>query len=106
MTEVSVGIVVANLPPLRKSFDRIFRRVLPVEALSNPFSKGGSSGPNQNWPELPMYQMNRIQRGTREPTEDDESDKAILALAHDNRGMISKTTDIVVVQQPRGKEGW
>jgi len=29
MTEVSVGIVVANLPPLRKSFDSLLIHVLP-----------------------------------------------------------------------------
>ncbi|KAI1523973.1 hypothetical protein A1F97_10825 [Pyrenophora tritici-repentis] len=30
MTELSVGIVVANLPPLRKSFDSLLRSILPT----------------------------------------------------------------------------
>jgi hypothetical protein len=47
---------------------------------------------------------------SRECTEDGESDKGILAemgmgMGMENKG-ISKRTDIVVVQQPRGKEEW
>jgi hypothetical protein len=35
MAEVASGIVVANLPPLRKSFDTLFRHVLPSTASNN-----------------------------------------------------------------------
>lgn len=102
MTEVAIGIVVANLPPLRKSFDAMLRRIIPASLLSKYFSNGGTGDFDKEGPYLPTYRMNEVQQSNcREPTGDSDSDKAILAFD----STISKTTDIVVDEQPR-KGNW
>jgi hypothetical protein len=83
MAEVAAGIVVANLPPLRKSFDKIFRRVIPSIASNNiRFS-------------LATYHSQSLR-----PKGDGESDKAILDdIELDERQRdpgIMKTTQITI----------
>jgi hypothetical protein len=61
------------------------------------------SGERAGGMELPVFHRGAR---SRECTEDGESDKGILAeMGMENKG-ISKRTDIVVVQQPRGKDEW
>lgn len=81
MSEVTIGIIVANLPPLRKSFDRLFRHVLP------------STGSTRISYNLPTYRT----QPTRH-TNDNESDKAILEELHaeNMRNGIMKTTKISI----------
>jgi hypothetical protein len=61
MAEVAIGIIVANLPPLRKSFDNILRHVLP------------STGSNNIRFSLATYHSQSLR-----PKGDGESDKAML----------------------------
>jgi hypothetical protein len=99
------------LPPLRKSFDAVFRRVFPDNEQENQQHAFGGplyeSEEGAGGMELPVFHRGAR---SRECTEDGESDKGILAemgmgMGMENKG-ISKRTDIVVVQQPRGKEEW
>jgi hypothetical protein len=100
------------LPPLRKSFDAVFRRVFPCneQDLQQQHVFGGplyESGEGAGGMELPVFHRGAR---SRECTEDGESDKGILTemgmgMGMENKG-ISKRTDIVVVQQPRGKDEW
>ncbi|KAK7184817.1 hypothetical protein DPSP01_002210 [Paraphaeosphaeria sporulosa] len=60
-TELSVGILVASLPPLRKQFERILRKVLPSTLqTSNKRTPGSHSG-------IPMYNVSKVttKRNTR-----------------------------------------
>ncbi|KAF3052317.1 hypothetical protein E8E11_007355 [Didymella keratinophila] len=83
ITEISVGIVVANLPPLRKSFDGMFKQSL-LDSVTDKFSSSKpSQGHGQSYG-LPTYRSQVTRRSTIEAmtgrsarqTEDNESDKA------------------------------
>jgi hypothetical protein len=94
MTEVSMGIVVANLPPLRKSFDRLLKHVLPK------FSTNRSTSSRFPSVHLPTYHSNHDPGATAEGvtgrgarlhsmttvTGDHESDKAILENVYLGKG--------------------
>ncbi|KAF1971168.1 hypothetical protein BU23DRAFT_471896 [Bimuria novae-zelandiae CBS 107.79] len=55
-TELSVGILVASLPPLRKHFERLLRHVLPSTfQTSKQRTPGSRSG-------IPMYNVSRISK--------------------------------------------
>lgn len=85
ITEISIGIVVANLPPLRKSFDGMFKHILPDSVTDKVFSGKPSQGQGQSY-NLPTYRSQVTRRSTIEAmtgrsarqTKDNESDKAIL----------------------------
>jgi len=70
--ELSVGIFIAALPPLRKQFDSLFRRMMPSNFLS---SKPKSQGPNGV---IPLYDVTRgsktTRRGTRLVYDGDDDD--------------------------------
>lgn len=68
-TELSVGILIASLPPLRKVFDKIFRRMLPSTFMSRSKTPGG----------IPLYNVSRpfskpMGRSTRGDDADSEKD--------------------------------
>jgi hypothetical protein len=73
MAEVTAGIVVANLPPLRKSFDNLFKHILPSAGSNNALSRHRSSVHKLDSYNLPTYHA-QITRSRG----DGESDKAIL----------------------------
>ncbi|KAF2849533.1 hypothetical protein T440DRAFT_555830 [Plenodomus tracheiphilus IPT5] len=87
MTEVAIGIVVANLPPLRKSFDGLFRHV--SSTVTNKISRTKNSGMNGFDLNLSNYNSHSHRQNTMEDitgsasrlrsTADDQSDKAILS---------------------------
>lgn len=55
-TELSVGILVASLPPLRKQFEKILRRVLPSTwQTSKERTPGSRSG-------IPMYNVTKVSK--------------------------------------------
>jgi hypothetical protein len=95
MTEVTSGIVVANLPPLRKSFDSFFKHVLPSTGSNNILSRNKSGGPN-----FESFNLSTYRNQTARTTGDGGSDKAILEEIeieqkhHDSK--ILKTTQISV----------
>ncbi|KAH7067877.1 hypothetical protein FB567DRAFT_541392 [Paraphoma chrysanthemicola] len=73
MTEVSAGIVVANLPPLRKSFDSFFKHIAFSVASNTVFSGNKSSGTG--------FENFNLQTDRSQPDRkiaDDDSDRAIL----------------------------
>ncbi len=114
IVEIPVGIVVANLPPLRKSFDGMLKHVLPGSVVDKLFTgKHSNNGKQSYW--LPTYRSNTTRRSTVEAvtrrsarnTADNESDKAILEdIETDDMGMkfskndIMRTTQYSVHHQP------
>jgi hypothetical protein len=91
---VTAGIVVANLPPLRKSFDSLLRRVIHSAGSDDKLSRNQSLNYKFESYSLPTYhgQINRS-RG------DGDSDKAILEVESDDRQQgpgIMKTTEIEI----------
>lgn len=93
MSEVTIGIIVANLPPLRKTFDRIFKHVLPSTGSNNVLSLNKYGGNKFESYNLPTYRSQ-----TARHTNDNESDKAILEELEAENGQngIMKTTKISI----------
>jgi hypothetical protein len=94
MSEVTAGIVVANLPPLRKSFDDLLKHVIPSTGSNNVLSRNRSLNHKFESYHLPTYhsQINRSKG-------DGDSDKAILEVESDDRqhgSGIMKTTEIEI----------
>jgi hypothetical protein len=83
ITEISVGIVVANLPPLRKSLDGTFRDILPDSITDKVLTDKLSPSHAQSY-DLPTHRSQVTRRSTIEAmtgrsarqTADSESYKA------------------------------
>lgn len=111
-TELSVGIFIASLPPLRKVFDGLLRKYMPGMSTSGPKSTPLYDTPGQAYgnrsthgTDIRLNTMGRGDRSTRKsyhPGEsvldsDSESEKAILDEENKIQGMgITKTTRVVV----------
>ncbi|KAL6151793.1 hypothetical protein ACJBU6_09737 [Exserohilum turcicum] len=101
--ELSVGILIAALPPLRKQFDALFRKMLPSTLGSR--RKTGSSGENA----LPLYDVAtehtigskpiRI-RSKSEEDDDTDSERRILS-PRTSKGEITKTVTHEVRSEDR-----
>ena len=68
-TELSVGILIASLPPLRKVFDKMFRRILPSTFMTRSKTPGS----------IPLYNVSKpyskpMGRSTAEDDADSEKD--------------------------------
>lgn len=89
-SENSLCIIVACLPPLRRTFDNLLKRVLPASILE---SIGATETPSQNYV-LPTIYTNRSKKTT-----DSESATAILPeeeYVEDASGRIVKITNVTV----------
>lgn len=109
VTENSVAIIVACLPPLRRTFDDFLKRILPESLLA----KIGATQPLSNNNALNSYYTRNKSKPTRNSMEDDESELAILRDAEyveNGQGKIVRTTKVVVTNEScesrcaRGKE--
>ncbi|KAF2107379.1 hypothetical protein BDV96DRAFT_506219 [Lophiotrema nucula] len=80
--EVTVGMVTANLPPLRNTFDKLFKSLLPDSIGSRFMSGYGSNHQRSRNMELETYgTLSKKSRGRRKDhaeTMDDESERRIL----------------------------
>lgn len=77
-TELSVGILIASLPPLRKVFDSLFRRILPSTGSKTRVS-------------IPLYNVSKHHsKPAGRSMEDDDSEKDIL-YGKEIYGGITKT---------------
>ncbi|KAF2011511.1 hypothetical protein BU24DRAFT_376734 [Aaosphaeria arxii CBS 175.79] len=87
-TELSVGILISSLPPLRAQFDRLFRRILPSTIMSKSKTPGGGS--------IPLYNLSKHQyskpMGRSEDQDDGSSERHILPENH-TEGVIMKTVE-------------
>jgi hypothetical protein len=101
--ELSVGVLIASLPPLRKQFDMIFRKLLPT-TLRGTRSKQPNS--------IPLYNVSKqFTIGTRPSGktgddtsklyEDDSSEKGILPDS-DNNGIMKTVVHEVVHEERAG----
>lgn len=103
--ELSIGILIASLPPLRTAFDHLFARILPSTLQSShktpQYGYGHSSHGN--------IRMNTFQNSkayhSRIPGEsildnDADSDRAILEEEEGKGAGIMKTTKVTVMEEP------
>jgi hypothetical protein len=94
MAEVSAGTFTACLPPLRKTFENLFKKILPDSFL-------GTSQEQRSYA-LQTYgsQLNRTERSKPPHERDDESETAILPKEpteeKDNKGGIVRTTQVSI----------
>jgi hypothetical protein len=102
-TELSVGVLIASLPPLRKQFDAFFRRVLPSTFLGTK-SKTRPSGNG-----IPLYNVTigsrpdvgRSRTDKDERDDDGDSERHILEDSEQpGKGEITKT----VVHEVRSED--
>ncbi|KAF1846285.1 uncharacterized protein K460DRAFT_339379 [Cucurbitaria berberidis CBS 394.84] len=99
-TELSIGIFIASLPPLRKPFDNLFKMFLPASMTKSKTPQYGY-GTEGN---IKMNTFNSRAYHSRIPGEsvldgDDESDRAILEEEEGKGAGIMKTTQVTVVEQ-------
>jgi hypothetical protein len=99
VSENSMAIIVACLPPLRRTFDDFLKRILPEQLLT----KMGASQPRSQNNALPTIYSNK-NRGfggtTKSGVEEDaESEMGILEegdYVEDGHGRILRTTKVVI----------
>jgi hypothetical protein len=98
-TELSVGILITSLPPLRKQFDKMFRLILPSTFQTKQRSRSRSRGNS-----IPLYNTSKPPRsGARA---DGSSEEHILTEeALGGEGKIVKTTTVVHEVSERGRGG-
>jgi hypothetical protein len=95
MAEVTIGIVVAKLPPLRKSFDGNFKHVLPSAGSNKNLSRNKSGGAK-----FEPFNLTAYRGQTARTSGDGDSDKPILAeieVEHKGHGPnVMKITQISI----------
>ncbi|KAF2280984.1 uncharacterized protein EI97DRAFT_17226 [Westerdykella ornata] len=98
VAENSIAIIVACLPPLRRTFDDLFKAILPESFLT----KMGATHTRSRTHELPQYYNKSRTKQVGEDAEDDESERAILPTEEyieDGRGKIIRTTKVVITNE-------
>ena len=84
-TELSVGILIASLPPLRKQFDQMFRYILPTTFTTKSKTPGNS---------IPLYNISKQfskPMGHSDDNDDGSSERHILPEEASPDGKITKT---------------
>lgn len=110
--ENTVGIMVANLPSLRKPFKKLFRSILQSTNTGNVYSSNKAPGEHYDTFRMQSYRTESRRKSMMEgmkgrsarlpSTVDDESDKAILKESdkdltrHRMSPVIFKTTEVTV----------
>ncbi|PSN70743.1 hypothetical protein BS50DRAFT_630818 [Corynespora cassiicola Philippines] len=96
-TELSVGILIASLPPLRKQFDKMFSHIVPSTFLSKSKTPGSGG--------IPMYNISRSNTkpmGRSGIHDDADSEQDILPGSLGSDGGITKTVVHEVTSVERG----
>ncbi|KAF2795036.1 hypothetical protein K505DRAFT_240769 [Melanomma pulvis-pyrius CBS 109.77] len=94
-TELSVGILIASLPPLRKVFDRMFRYILPTTFTSKSKTPGNS---------IPLYNLSKPM-GRSGDNDDGSSERHILPEDSHVEGKIIKTVRHEITTTERDDTG-
>jgi hypothetical protein len=93
INEVCVGIIVANLPPLRKTINGILAKVLPA-GFSSTMGVGSRKQASQSHPISNLYSSKGHTKLDNEG--DDDSERFILELEDRKPAGIVKTTHVSV----------
>ncbi|KAJ4344818.1 uncharacterized protein N0V89_012562 [Didymosphaeria variabile] len=104
-TELSVGILVASLPPLRKQFEKLLRKVLPSTFQTSKRTPGSRSG-------IPMYNVSKVttKRNTKIMgrsdigIDDGDSERSILPETGDH-GIMKTVVHEVTSESRTDSEG-
>jgi hypothetical protein len=85
-SELSMGIIIASIPPLRKQFEGIFRRILPSTFRDTP-------GAHPSGGAIPLYNVSKSARGrTQKDGDDGDGDSETHILPGQlGKGQITKT---------------
>jgi hypothetical protein len=112
-SELSIGILIASLPPLRKAFDHLFKKILPSTLTGSgktpQYGYGRSTNAAGNSIHMNNFQGSKAYH-SRLPGEsildgDDESDRAILDDDHKNAGIVKSTNVQVTVSEEVAEAG-
>lgn len=104
--ELSIGILIASLPPLRKAFDNMFQKILPSTMTGSKTPKlnyGYGNSTHGNHVRLDTYENNRrtrksMHQGDSILDNDSDSERAILEDAEGKGAGIIKTTKVSVTE--------
>lgn len=110
--ELSIGILIASLPPLRKAFDSLFQMILPstLTPSKTPNSQYGyGRSTNGNHIRLDTYENNKnlgnksghkhMHPGESALDSDSDSERAILVDEEGKGAGIVKTTKVTVLEE-------
>ena len=109
--ELSIGILIASLPPLRKAFDSLFQKILPsiLTPSKTPNSQYGyGRSTNGNHIRLDTYEQNKRSHknshksahpGESALDSDSDSERAILEDEEGKGAGIMKTTKVMVIDE-------
>lgn len=107
--ELSIGILIASLPPLRKAFDHFFQKILPstITHTKTPNSQYGyGRSTNGNHIRLDTYENNKrhksVHPGESALDSDSDSERAILEDEEGKGAGIMKTTKVTVLEETEG----
>jgi len=112
-SELSIGILIASLPPLRKAFDHLFKKFMPSTLTGSGktphYGYGNSSVAQGNSIHMKNFQGSKAYH-SRLPGEsildgDDESDRAILDDDQKGSGIMKSTDVQVTVTNDVGEAG-
>ncbi|KAI4650627.1 hypothetical protein J4E93_002984 [Alternaria ventricosa] len=112
-SELSIGILIASLPPLRKAFDHLFKKFMPSTLTGSGktphYGYGNSSAAHGNSIHMKNFQGSKAYH-SRLPGEsildgDDESDRAILDDDQKGSGIMKSTDVQVTVTNDVGEAG-
>ena len=104
LSENSVTIALACLPPLRRTFDNLLMKILP-ERMRDTIA--GHQSRTQELA-LPSYYSSKSKKGDNEIHGDAESAKAILPdeeYVEDANGRIIRTTKVTITNHPSDSTG-
>jgi hypothetical protein len=96
INEVCVGIVIANLPPLRKTILGVLSRVIPASFAT---TRGMSSRKHAGQARPISYVYSSKGRTKLGDTNDNESERSILELKERKSSGITKTTDVTIYDE-------
>lgn len=112
---MSIGILIASLPPLRKAFDSLFQKILPstLTPSKTPNSQYGyGRSTNGNHIRLDTYENNKrlgtksahrsMHPGESALDSDSDSERAILEDEEGKSAGIMKTTKVTVLEETDG----
>lgn len=95
INEVCVGIIVANLPPLRNTILSLFPKIIPASFAT---AMGVSQKPTSQFDMVPSHYASKGR--TKLQDDDEESERCILELGERQRNWsIMKTTQVDVYNE-------
>jgi hypothetical protein len=104
--EASIGILIASLPPLRKAFDNMFKRILPSTLQTSQKTNHAGYGQSSGKIRMSTFQNSKAYNshvtGGSALDSDGDSDRAILDDEENKVTGITKTTHVTISEEIEG----